>query len=287
MGEARRERDAGEGAARGVGVAEEREDRVVVRGRRELDLAALGEPPPARDDLAHDPPLGGEDVLDVLPGVAAPLRGEGAEPLVVGEGAEAHPGEVEVELQVRQLLVAERRGDAREVHRSAVAPALLQQVPVSWRGADVPLPVDHEERAQDRLPLLRPELRDRTRRELEEPVPGAARHVLLELLEEHRREVHGAAHARVAIQDPRHVVVGAGRVEAHPGHEELARLRLLVGRLVHVPEEGEADLPHRGCGGGVRRASGVPGRGWGCARRGRAPARGARPTRWTRGRPRS
>ena len=96
-----------------------------------------------------------------------------------------------------------------------------------------------------RAALVRPELARGARGQLEEAVARAPGDVVLELLEQDRREVHRAADAGVALQHPRHVVVRAGGVEPHPGQQVLARVRLPVGRLVHVPQEREPGLLHR------------------------------------------
>ena len=128
------------------------------------------------------------------------------------------------------------------VHVPHVPAALLQELPVARQRADVGLPVHHEELPEQRLPLLLAEVAGRAGGQVQEAVSRHAAHVIVELLEEHRREVDGAAHARVPLQHRRHVVVGPGGVEPDPGQEVLAGLRVPVERLVHVPQEGESDL---------------------------------------------
>ena len=99
-----------------------------------------GEPRPARHDAGEDPPLGLEQVADVGAVEAAPLLPERAQPLVVGERAEAHPGEVEVHLQVGELRVGERRGEPLRIAAAQVPPALVEQLPVARHRAHVAAP---------------------------------------------------------------------------------------------------------------------------------------------------
>ena len=122
-------------------------------------------------------------------------------------------------------------------HRELQEPAVLV-VPVD----DVAV-VDREEAPQHVLALLRREdAVDRAHRQSRVLVVRAAR-VVLELVAQARdhREVH--LHPRELLEEPRHVEVVLGRVEAHPGQHELARLRVLVVRLVHVPDDRDGELP--------------------------------------------
>ena len=148
-------------------------------------------------------------------------------------------------LQVGEVRVGERAREPLRIAAAEIPPALVEQLPVARHRSDVPCPVDHEEAAHDRGALVRPELVRGARRQLQEAIARAPGDVVLELLQQDRREVHGAADPGVALQDPRHVVVRAGGVEPDPGQEVLARVRVAVGRLVHVPEEREAGLLHR------------------------------------------
>jgi hypothetical protein len=105
----------------------------------------------------------------------------------------------------------ERGREPLQIAVAQIAPALLA-APSAAHRAHVPGPVDHEEAAHDRGALVRPELVRGPDREVEEAVARAPGDVVLELLEQDRREVHGATDPGVALQDPCHVVVGAGRV---------------------------------------------------------------------------
>jgi hypothetical protein len=73
---------------------------VVVRRGGELHLAAIGERPPAGQDLGENPPLGREDPLHVRRLVVALAGDERAQLRVVGQCPESHPGQVEVHLEV-------------------------------------------------------------------------------------------------------------------------------------------------------------------------------------------
>ena len=213
--EAGREVHLGERPARGVRVADEGQDRVVVGRGGELDLAALGEGAPARDDLREEAALRVEQRVDVAAVEVALLLAECAHRRVLG-CVEAHPREVEVDLEVGEVLVAEGPGEPAEIHAAQVPAALLEQLVVAADGPHVHVPVDHEEAAQQGATLVERKLRRGARGELEEPILRAPGDVVLELLEEDRCEVHGAADARVPLEHRRHVGVRAGRVQTHP-----------------------------------------------------------------------
>ena len=66
----------------------------------ELHLAALEEGPPARQDAGEHPALGGQDQLHVGGLEVAAALGELAQRRVVLQRPEAHPGQVEVDLEV-------------------------------------------------------------------------------------------------------------------------------------------------------------------------------------------
>src|SRR5205085_1131562 len=50
-------------------------------------------------------------------------------------------------------------------------------------------------------------------------------------------------HLRKFLEQPRHVQVVLRRVKPHPREHELARLRMPVVRLVHVPDDRDGQLP--------------------------------------------
>ncbi len=276
-GEARGKRHPGQRPGRAVAVAHQREDGMVVRGGGELDLAALGQRPPAGEHAGDHGPLRLEDPGDVGRLVVAAALHERPQLRVVGQRPEPHPGQVEVDLQVAQLADGERGRHLVEVHAGEVPPPLLEQFQVTGHGPDRPIPVDHEEGVEEPAPLLGGEVGRIARRDLEEGVPGPAGHVVLELVEQDRREVHGDPDAGVALQHPGHVGVGAGGVEPHPGQDVGAGGRLPVEGLVHVPQDGQ---PHRLHGAPFTERGGRGGRG-----RARPRVRACAGTGARRGRP--
>ena len=222
---------------------------MVGRGR-ELHLAALGQRPPARQDPGEHPPLGLQDQGHVGGLVVAPAQGQLAQSRVVGQRPEAHPGQVEEDLEVAIFTYRERGNHLVQIHPGQVPSALLEELQISRHGARRAVPVDHEEGVEQPAPLLRGEVGRVAGRDLQDGVAGPAGHVVLELVEQHRGEVHRAPDPGVALQHPGHVGVGPGGVEPHPGKHVGTRGRLPVEGLVHVPEEGQ---PHR-----LRHRAGAP-----------------------------
>ena len=80
-------------------------------------------------------------------------------------------------------------------------------------------------------------------------VPGALVCVGLDLLDERRHEVEGGAHAGNVADGRDHAPVVLQGVQPHPRQDRLPGERVEVVRLVHVPEQGEADrgMGIRGC----------------------------------------
>ena len=214
-------------------VDEQRQDRVVIRGRRQLHLAALGEPSPGWKDPSHDRDLEIEEAVLLVFGIAPPLALELVEERELPARGEAEPCEVEEHLQVTKLAV-------REVGRLAVrrgVPALLEQVPVAGARPYADLGVDGEEVPQDEAAVLVGEQAGGLARERPGDVPCAVLDVGLELLDEDGDEVHRAGDLGMVLEHPRHVVVGPGRVQANPWEDKALGERVPIVGLMHMPVE--------------------------------------------------
>ena len=122
-------------------------------------------------------------------------------------------------------------------HRELQEPAVLL-VPVD----DVSV-MDREEPAEHVLPLLVGERAvDGDHRQSGVLVVGATG-VILELVTQARHHREMRLHPRELLEQARHVEVVLRRVQAHPRQDELARLGMLVVRLVHVPDDRDGQLP--------------------------------------------
>ena len=65
-----------------------------------------------------------------------------------------------------------------------------------------------------------------------------------QLQQKGRSEIERRLHIWKSLHEKGHVEVRLGRVESHPGHTGGPRDGIRVVRLVHMPEEGEADVFH-------------------------------------------
>ena len=88
-------------------VEKQGQDRVIERGRRQLDLAAVGELAVERDDLRHELALLVEQPVLVCLGVPAALGLKLGELGVFLEEQGVHPGQVGPDLQVAEIAFAE------------------------------------------------------------------------------------------------------------------------------------------------------------------------------------
>ena len=87
--------------------------------------------------------------------------------------------------------------------------------------------------------LVAGQLAGRFQAELEVPVAGAALSERLELHEQRRHEVERQLHPRELAHQRSHPEVILEPVHADPRQHVLARCKIFVVRLVHVPEDGD------------------------------------------------
>jgi len=115
MQEARRKPAARHRPSGVLAVAEQRQDRVIERRRRDLDLSPVGSGLVTTDETGQNALLASEENLLVLLGEIAPLLFQLADFGIKPLRRVAEPREVEPDLQVAQLLFRERGGDARQL----------------------------------------------------------------------------------------------------------------------------------------------------------------------------
>ena len=119
----------------------------------------------------------------------------------------------------------------------------LKEPPVLGVPVDHIAVMDREEAAEHVLTLLAIERAlDGEHREASVLIVGAAG-VVLELVAQawHHREAD--LHPGELLKQTRHVQVILRCVEPYPGKDELARLRMLVVGLVHMPDDRDGQLP--------------------------------------------
>ena len=216
------------GAACRVDVADERQDRVVVRRERELSLAPLRELAVLRDDAADALQLRREKDRLVLFGEVAVLALELGQAGVVLDPHRVAPGEVEPQLEVTDVVVGEL-GVRRPRRELEIARRLLH-AKRAWRFAHP---------SQDEVPLLGGKVARRPLAQVEKEIDRLFLAVVLDLRQQRRHQVEGRAHLRVAVEQRRHLEVVLGRAQAHPGQQVRAGEVVLVIGLVHVPDEGD------------------------------------------------
>src|SRR6266550_6132348 len=221
-----RQLDLGVGAARGVDMADERKDGVVVRREGELRLPTLCKLAVLGDYGADAFELRGKkDRLVVLTEVTV-LALQLRQPRVGFNPNGIAPCEVEPDLEVADVLVGEL-GVWQPRRKLQVSRRLLH--------AKSPRRLSHP--AKDELTLLGGKLAGGARAEVEEQVDGFLLAVVLDLSEQRRHEVEGRPDLGISVQERRHLVVVLGRSQANPRQEVGAREVVLVVGLMHVPNE--------------------------------------------------
>ncbi len=109
-----------------IGIAEERQDRVIERGRGQLDLPPLAQLPVLGNDLAHHFELLGDDRAFVFRGKVFPLGDQTLDHRVLVPVDKTEPGQVEPDLQVKQFLVRKPGRHSGQLGRRDKSSALQQ-----------------------------------------------------------------------------------------------------------------------------------------------------------------
>jgi hypothetical protein len=231
-----RQRRRRERLLRRVGVDQERQDRMRVRRRGDLDLPAAGR---GAIEIGQRPQ---DVVLDAVHQIDVGAREAATPPLqrrqlrILLRSLEAEPGEIEQRLQiaqVRDLELAPRRRLAAHPPR-LVAPQ--EELRVAGQRPDHGVVVGGEEMIQQEAALRLVRLLGRDARRLAEQI-GAAARVGPRLVEQDRRQVDRHPHPGELLEHLDHVVVRARGVQAHPRQPRDALPLQAVLRLVQVPEE--------------------------------------------------
>src|SRR5438034_6463600 len=223
-----RQLDMRVGASRGVDVADEWKDGVVVGRKRQLRLPTLRKLAVLGDHAADTLELRGKkDRLVVLREVTV-LALQLRESRVRFNPNGIAPREVEPDLEIADVLVGEL-GIRQPRGQVEVSRRLLH--------AKRPRRLSHP--PQYELPLLGGKLAGGALAEVEEQVDGFFLAVVLNLSEQRRHEVEGRTDLGISVQQRRHLEIVLGRSQANPRQKVGAREVVLVIRLMHVPDEGD------------------------------------------------
>ena len=239
-GEGRVRQDrVGVGAECRRGVDEQRQDRVVVGHGDKLDLAVALEPVVEMLDAGRRRALAAENVAKLVAcEIPAPCC-KVAKLLVGLHLAGVHPGEVEMQRQVDEVPGREQlrtvSGGVREMEQPLVFGVTANDV----------LMMDREEPLEDVLPFRRRQIALRSAERDPRVLILRAARVLVELVAQRGDHREVRLDSRVLLEQASHVQVVLRGVETHPRQDDLAALRVLVRRLMHVPEDRDPELaPH-------------------------------------------
>ena len=234
----------GFGFARAGEIDQQRRERVGMRRGRELDLPARCERAVARDDTAHQLTHEPHELPAVVRSKAFALGHQRSHQRLPATLGLPGPGEVVPRDQVGEIgrrQIRQRRfvlalDDPEQVVQPLIALKLRDHVEVvaAEAGVEQQLALGGAEPAEIRLGQ-QPE-------QWVAPVPGGKLlGVVLELVEQHRDEIHHGVDTRMALEVSRHVGVVLERVQVAPGQRELAARVVAVVGLVHVPQENDLE----------------------------------------------
>ena len=224
-----------------VGVAQQRQNRVIERRRRHFDLPTRHGFPVFRDDAVQQLELDvAEDPLVVF-GEIALLRDQGPHSPVLLQVDRIDPRKLVPDLKVAQVVAREpRRGRAAVRGRGQRSAAEREQLGVPWVHLNHALVLRVEEILEDEIDIAVGEVGGRPEAQLEVPVARAIGRERLELHEHRGYQVEGHLHLRELAHQRGHAVVILQRVEPHPRKDVLPRDEVFVERLMHVPQDGDA-----------------------------------------------
>ena len=229
---------------RGGEVEQQRADGMVVRRAGDLDLPALGETAPARDDIARDAPDHREQRATVGGGEMLALRHQLDDHRMIATHGLARPREVVPGEQVGQVAAGQvvepstalRLGETEE----------FEQPPIRGIGLDHLLVIRAEAAVEEQVAIGRAEgveflgIEEAEQR-VAQPAGVELVGVVLELVQQHRHPVHHGTYARMPLEVRRHVRVILHGVQVDPRQAELPCHAVPEIRLVHMPEEHEVD----------------------------------------------
>ncbi|MNY00119.1 hypothetical protein D3C86_1326020 [compost metagenome] len=228
--------------ARRLGIDQEGQDGVVEGRRGQLHLARLGEALVGGDDAADQLALLADDQLAIGLGEVAPPLDQGQQVRIglLPEGIE--PRQVEPDREVHPLLDVELANGLLEGELGEQRVAFERKLAVARMLDEHAIPVEIEEALEKVALVVEAVLAHRHQRQLERAIDGAVVTVVDQLLQQGRHEVEGLVQRRELLQELRHVEVVLDGMQAHPRHEVLARQAVLVEGLMHVPDDGNAEL---------------------------------------------
>ncbi len=220
-----------------IRIAQQRQNRMVERRGRQLDLAAADRFAILGHHGAQDLHLhAAEDGL-VLLGEAVPLRDERANAFVALEVQRVNPYQLVPHLQVADVVDRELRGERARAQSLAVAAPACEQFRIPRKRVDHPRFVGVEEVLDAEGTLV---LRQRIRRLQPELQVSIVRFIAgkgFELHEQRRHQVERDPHLRKLAHQRDHAPVVLDAMQPHPREDVLARDQVLVEGLMHVPED--------------------------------------------------
>ncbi len=222
------------GHPRDVRIAQQRQNRMVVGRRRNLDLAPRACVPVFRQHARQQFVLLIQQHGLVLFREVVLFRRQLFHHGVVCQVLLIHPHELRKQLQIPPILRVEMRH--RGFHPARPHPRLQFRQP----GPPLQVGIAYLERPLQRLALLfRAKRRRRRERDVEPRLVELPARVLLDLFGEQRNDIECRVYARKFLQYFHHPPIVLQRVQPRPRQQVAPCRRVAILRLVHVPQNGQ------------------------------------------------
>ncbi len=240
IAEARRQRYVGVRHCGDVGIAQQRQDGMVVGRGGNFDLAGSSELGVLRQHAADNLALLFAHAALVLQREIAAALNPIAHLGVIGLKLFVEPGELRPHLHVAQFLGAEHVARTGRL----LCVARLEEFAVARIAVDHVRGIGIERVLQEQLALLFGQMLGGFEGEGEERVARLAGCILFHLRHHGGHQVERLLHLGEIFEDVHHAVVVFERVHARPGELVLAGSEVFIKRLMHVPQEAQVNLRH-------------------------------------------
>ncbi len=223
----------------GIAVAEQRQNGMVKRRRRQLHLLLAGGFGVSRQDGTDDLHLLADHQFLLAPAEVAALADQLAN-LRLLEKKFVEPRQLRKHLQVGVILIAQAVDHEIEIAPRSLHP--LVKLAVARIAVDHAFGVGMEQVLQSAAPVFEAQFRRRPGDKLKQRVAGRSRRVILKLPDQRWHKVEILVNAGKLFQQLDHAVVVFESVHTHPRHTICPGHQVLVKGLMHVPEENYAEF---------------------------------------------
>ena len=226
-----------------VGVAHQRQNRMVERRGRNLDRTLLGRRRVRRQHSAHQFPFARNHKLLIVERVRMSLRNQRGD-LFLFEEVFVEPSDLRQHLKIGEVLGLKIA--FRPLGMVSMLAKALPQLTVAGITSNDILRICLKQILQRKPTLLECQFPGRLGGHGQERIPRRSRHVVLNLHHQRRYKIEVLMNVGELIEQLHHAVIIFERVQTHPWQTVFARNQIFVERLVLMPKKDDAQGWHCG-----------------------------------------